>query len=358
MVQAKDFLVALSDGHGSATAGKRTPIIPELGRAIHENEFNSAVVAKLDLILRTIGFRTLLVAPTDADTPLITRTNLANSKKADIYVSIHYDAVTGTWGNAEGHSIFVYLGNANKNSGRLANCVAKYLRQGTDQKWRGVKEANLHEVRETNMPAILSENGFMDNKREAGLMLNQDFQWEVAIEHAKGICDYFGVAYTYGSKPVTSKPVVPATPKPATPVTVTGSTYKVVSGDTLWGISQKTGVGVGTLKSLNGLKSDIINPGDVLKLKASSTSKPVASKPVSKPTPKPASSGIKSVGKIKMTGVKNFTYIYEKPNSSSKQLGKAVKNATFEISGSVSGWWEVIYNGKRAYIADKYASRI
>ena len=45
------------------------------------------------------------------------------------------------------------------------------------------------------MPAILSENGFMDNKREAILMTNPHFQLEVAQEHAKGICKYFDVKY-------------------------------------------------------------------------------------------------------------------------------------------------------------------
>ncbi|GGI38993.1 N-acetylmuramoyl-L-alanine amidase [Mammaliicoccus stepanovicii] len=45
------------------------------------------------------------------------------------------------------------------------------------------------------------------------------------------------------------------------------STYVVVAGDTLWGISQKTGVTVARLKELNGLKSDVIQVGQVLKLK-------------------------------------------------------------------------------------------
>nr|WP_305078616.1 hypothetical protein [Pseudalkalibacillus hwajinpoensis] len=45
------------------------------------------------------------------------------------------------------------------------------------------------------MIAVLTENGYMDNKFEALLMLDKDFQKEVAIEHAKGICDYYGVTY-------------------------------------------------------------------------------------------------------------------------------------------------------------------
>lgn len=44
-------------------------------------------------------------------------------------------------------------------------------------------------------------------------------------------------------------------------------THKVVKGDTLWDISRKYGTTVAKLKSLNGLKSDIIYPGQVLKVK-------------------------------------------------------------------------------------------
>ena len=190
------YLIALDDGHGMSTAGKRTPKIPELGgRVIRENEFNRAVKRFLDVELKRCGFRTLIVSPTDEDVKLADRVKLANDKGADAYISIHYNAHTGKFEttNAEGHSIHVYP-NA-KNSRSLAECVMKYLVKGTKQKNRGIVENNFHVLRETKMPAILSENGFMDNKREALLMINVDFQKEVAREHAQGICDYFGVKY-------------------------------------------------------------------------------------------------------------------------------------------------------------------
>lgn len=190
-------LIALDDGHGMETSGKRTPFIPEIGRSIRENEFNRAVVNFLKIELERCGFDTLLVAPTDADTPLKQRTDLANSRNADAYISVHYNAYDGTFSgnNPSGIEIYVYNGDLNKESGKLANAVAKYLRQGTVQSFRGVKEENFHVLRETNMIAILTENGFMDHKREALLMIDRDFQMEVAVEHAKGICDYFNVAY-------------------------------------------------------------------------------------------------------------------------------------------------------------------
>jgi N-acetylmuramoyl-L-alanine amidase len=204
MANARNFLIALDDGHGMETPGKRTPYIASLGREIKENEFNRAVVKYLDEELRRCGFRTLLVAPTDKDVPLKKRTDLANAKGADAYISIHYNAFDGKFNgpgkDPEGHSIHIYPGS--KSGRKLAECILKYLRQGTPQKNRGIQENNFHVLRETKMPAVLSENGFMDNMREALLMINKQFQKEVAIEHAKGICDYFGVKYVPKATPV------------------------------------------------------------------------------------------------------------------------------------------------------------
>ncbi|WP_258871461.1 N-acetylmuramoyl-L-alanine amidase family protein, partial [Halobacillus trueperi] len=184
--QWNEKLVALDDGHGMQTPGKRTPYIKELGREIRENEFNRKVVGFLADILLTHGFRVLLVAPTDADTPLSYRTDAANRNKADIYVSVHFNAMSFDfdYSSADGISVHVYSDNMKYNSGKLARAVGKYLRQGTKQDWRGFKENNFHVLRETNMPAILTENGFMDDRREALLMLDEDFQMEVATEHA------------------------------------------------------------------------------------------------------------------------------------------------------------------------------
>lgn len=191
------LLIALDDGHGMDTPGKRTPFISEIGRYIPENEFNRAVVKYLDEELSRCGFRTLLVAPTDADTSLKSRTDLANSKGAAAYISIHYDAIDGKFDgegkDAEGISVFYQTGSANGK--KLADSIYKYLKEGTPQKSRGVKPNNFHVTRETKMVAILSENGFMDNKKEALRMIDTSFQKEVAREHAQGICEYFGVRY-------------------------------------------------------------------------------------------------------------------------------------------------------------------
>ena len=199
--------VALSDGHGEETAGKRTPYMKSLKRSIRENEFNSAVVSFLAEKLRWLGFRVLLVAPNDYDTPLKLRVDRANSHNVDIYVSVHYNAIDGKFDgdskDPSGHSVHIYP--KSKESRKLAEKILKHLRGGTKQKNRGIVEQNLYETRETKMPSVLTENGFMDNEREANLMLNVSFQKEVATEHAKGICEYFGVQYSEPT-PKASKP--------------------------------------------------------------------------------------------------------------------------------------------------------
>lgn len=196
------YLIALDDGHGMETAGKRTPHIKEINRFIHENEFNRVVIGFLDSELKRCGFDTLLVAPTDKDTPLSARTMLANEKKADAYISIHYNAFDGKFDDYDPEGLSVHIFTSTTKSEPLAKAIHKYLKQGTPQKDRGIVRSNYHVLRETTMPAVLTENGFMDNKREALLMIDVDFQKEVAREHAMGICDYFGVKYVPEKKKI------------------------------------------------------------------------------------------------------------------------------------------------------------
>ncbi len=190
------YLIALDDGHGAETLGKRTPPLRALnGVSIRENIFNSAVVGLLKTALQRCGLDVLCVAPTEQDVPLKQRVATANIAGATLYVSIHYDAYDGKFDtyDPEGHTVYICPGS--KEGRHLAECVLKQLAKGTPQKNRGIKEASFYVLKHTNMPAILTENGFMDNEREALLMVNPAFQREVAEEHAQGICDYLGVPY-------------------------------------------------------------------------------------------------------------------------------------------------------------------
>ena len=197
-------LIAIDDGHGMSTAGKRTPVFPdgtkspETGKNfMHENEFNRAVKRYLDKHLRASGFKTILVAKGDEDVPLATRVARANNAKADLYVSIHANALTGKWGTHGGTETYVYMGS--KESERIGRIIHKHLMQGTPLRDRGIKKGNhLYVLKNTKMPAVLVECAFMDNLEEAKLLLSDAFRRECAREIAMGICEAYGVKFKDG----------------------------------------------------------------------------------------------------------------------------------------------------------------
>lgn len=201
-------LIAIDDGHGMQTPGKRTPLFPD-GTYMPENDFNRAVAAKLDTILQRCGFDTLPVAPGDADVPLKTRTDLANNtirnkynRKADFYISIHANAGGGTWETGgRGIESIHYPGAAG--SAAKAKIIQKWLVKGTKLPDRGVKAMDLHVCRETDMDAVLVECGFMDNREEAQLLKSDAYRTECAEELAQAICEIYGTAYV---KPPTEQP--------------------------------------------------------------------------------------------------------------------------------------------------------
>ena len=155
------------------------------------------------------------MAKGDGVTSLQTRVKRANDADADAYVSIHYNALDGKFDGNDPEGLSIHICPGSDRGRRLAENVIKHLKTGTTQKNRGIVESNFYVLKETKMVAILTENGFMDNKREAILMQDVNFQKEVAREHAMGICDYFGVKYvpeeakveqpTYGALKLGSK---------------------------------------------------------------------------------------------------------------------------------------------------------
>jgi N-acetylmuramoyl-L-alanine amidase len=383
--KSSDLLIALDDGHGIRTAGKRTPYIPSLGRQIKENEFNAAVTFYLKEELERCGFRTLLTAPTDYDTPLTMRTNLANSMGADILISNHFNAMDGEFDghgkDPEGMSIHIYPGA--KNGRKLAEHVAHYLRGGTKQKYRGIVEQNLHMTREFNRAAILIENGFMDNEREALLMVNEDFQRECAMEQAQGVCKYFGVSYMsrdqkthdklgasksevkgqYVSSELTGKRVesiyrgsegLDFYSKPTFDDRYRAGTLKVGYGFPT--ISRKLnveGAAMYEVKNSRGHKYYVTASEKYVKVEGAS----------SKPNPeaKPKRNNPRVIGEIEIVNVSAAAIIQDRPDrNNSKKIGTIRKGKTIHVTGSVrgknsnSGYWEVIYDDRLAYVTGMF----
>lgn len=181
--------IVIDAGHGPDTAGKRSP-----DGTLREYQFNSATARYLaGLLFDYQGIEILTVYEDGRDVPLTERTNKANSWGAHLYVSVHANANgNGGWDSANGIETFVYTTRPAA-AVALANAVQRRLIAATGLLDRGVKSADFHVLRETNMTAVLVECGFMTNKAEAELLKSDDYRQKVAAALAAAIAETYGL---------------------------------------------------------------------------------------------------------------------------------------------------------------------
>lgn len=176
--------IVLDAGHGPNTLGKRTPD----GR-LKEFQFNVRVAEEAKKLLVTDGHTILFTHEKDNDVPLAERVKLANRLRADLFVSIHANAYGTSFNSANGIETYTYT-NPLPASKKLASFVHQSLLLATGRKDRGVKKANFFILRETVMPAILIECGFMTNREEAALLESERYRLSCARAVAFGINCY------------------------------------------------------------------------------------------------------------------------------------------------------------------------
>ena len=100
---------------------------------------------------------------TDVNSSLRKRVDTSNFHNCDLFVSVHCNAGGGT-----GTEVLVI-----KKGGKAEEFAKKVLNKITQELStynRGVKEANLYVLRETNCPAILIETAFIDNENDAQIL--------------------------------------------------------------------------------------------------------------------------------------------------------------------------------------------
>src|SRR5690606_2013845 len=195
-------VIAIDAGHGINTPGKRTPD--------NEREWsfnNKVAVATIKYLNEYEGVKIVrLDDPTGKrDVPLKERTDKANKAKADVLVSIHHNALAGKWGTHGGTEVFTYLGNW-PDAERLAKLVLDRILKAYGLKSRGLKKANFHMLRESAMPAILIEGGFMDSTVDIVKMRDDKVLDEAGKAIAEGVAVYFGLKKKPAPKPKPNNP--------------------------------------------------------------------------------------------------------------------------------------------------------
>jgi len=177
-------LIAIDAGHGYETPGKRSP------DGMREYAFNRAVAKELMIQLEGKSIRTIQTHHDATDVPLIQRTILANQSRAAFLVSIHANAFgNGQWNEVAGIETYVHTkkGNAAR---PIAQTIHQALITGTKQKDRGIKQADFYLLRESTMPAVLVECGFMTNRQEKALLASPEYRIKCGRLIADGIVSY------------------------------------------------------------------------------------------------------------------------------------------------------------------------
>lgn len=188
--------ILIDNGHGGLingvyqTAGKRSPVWDD-GAQLFEGEFNRAIVNQIIQELTKLKINYVNIAPEYWDVRLETRVNRANkySPTESFYLSVHSNA-----GGGRGSEIFTSPGDTK--SDQIATIFGnEFIEKFPERTLRTDfsdgdldKERRFYVLTRTRMPAILTENFFMDNEEECRtLLMSREGRAQIAHYHVEAI---------------------------------------------------------------------------------------------------------------------------------------------------------------------------
>jgi N-acetylmuramoyl-L-alanine amidase len=205
--------ICLDPGHGGKDTGNRVS-----GFFWHNEKTYTLLLAfELRDQLKKLGFNVILTRSKDIFVPLPARPAIANKVGADLFISLHFNAtqigknevagpetycITPVGANSSNASVesSEYGGAssagptiANRNEQKsllLAYQVQKSLMQNLNVNDRSVRHARFAVLRDTAMPAILIEGGYMTNPTEGKKIYDAAYRKQMASAIVKGILAY------------------------------------------------------------------------------------------------------------------------------------------------------------------------
>ncbi|MCL2264389.1 MAG: N-acetylmuramoyl-L-alanine amidase [Defluviitaleaceae bacterium] len=162
---------------------------------VDEKDINLAIAKKLQAYLELGGATVFITRLDDSDLAkgksgdMAVRRLIANTSKADIFVSIHQNA----FGNPRVQGAQVFYFNESDDSKKLAEAIQHQLKTFTNpgNKFKARANSNYFVLKQTEMPAVLVECGFLTNAGEKSRLLTEAYQEKVAWGVYMGIVDYF-----------------------------------------------------------------------------------------------------------------------------------------------------------------------
>ncbi len=181
-VERNEHYVVIDPGHGGPDPGaigiggiRETDVVLEVSRIIKK-------------LLNEKGVRVRLTRNKEVDLDLPLRVSIANKTNADIFVSIHANASRGKRRDINGLETFYFSGWKGRS---LAKGIQKQiLRVSPGSPDRGVRQGRFYVIKNTRMPAVLVEIGFLTGRLDARRLEKSTHRKRIAYAIAKGILEY------------------------------------------------------------------------------------------------------------------------------------------------------------------------
>ncbi|MGF1535667.1 MAG: N-acetylmuramoyl-L-alanine amidase [Elainellaceae cyanobacterium] len=174
------ILVVIDPGHGGFDPGA-------VGRGgLQEKNIVLPVSLQVAQILEQQGVSALLTRRVDREIDLEPRVQIAERANATLFVSIHANAISLNRPDVNGIETYYTSGQGQ----RFAQIVHSSLLQATGGPDRGVRQARFYVLRNTSMPAILVETGFVTGAQDAPRLADPAYQTRLAQGIARGILQY------------------------------------------------------------------------------------------------------------------------------------------------------------------------
>ena len=184
--------VVIDAGHGGHDRGGIA------GQRVSESMMTLDVALRLKAILQASGYRVVMTRDSDVFIPLGTRVAIGNSYPNAIFVCIHFNATPRR--SASGIETYFY----SSQSLGLASAIHYYVAGGAPSANRGVRRRGFYVLRNTRVPSVLVECGFLTNPTEAQYAQNSAYRQKLALEIAHGIQNRESVARIAGANRIVS----------------------------------------------------------------------------------------------------------------------------------------------------------
>ena len=174
--------VVIDPGHGG-----RDPGAVGIG-GLREKDINLTVSNRIKATLEGKGINVVMARSDDREIDLDPRVDIAERANADIFVSIHSNAISMSRPDVNGLETYYYSSGL-----RLAQTIHNNVLQQTDLRDRGVRRARFYVLVNTSMPAVLVETGFVTGREDAARFRNPAKVNEIADGISAGILQYLNV---------------------------------------------------------------------------------------------------------------------------------------------------------------------